>query len=82
MAANGYGYGNLPMDLYKMVTHDIWDYNGRANGQGDYREWGIRRIAITIDGETDGGFYWWVDGGPEPCDLVGEMDGDDWYWYD
>ena len=47
MAADGYGWGNLPMDLYKMVIHDNWAPTGeRADGQGDYTPWGINKIKI------------------------------------
>ena len=55
MAANGYGYGNLPMDLYKMVTHDIWVPGTRADGQGDYREWGINQIKLYFKARTNNG---------------------------
>jgi len=55
MAANGYGAGNLPMDLYKMVYHDNWDYNGRADGQGDYTPWGISKIRVLYYTSTNDG---------------------------
>ena len=31
---------------------------------------------------TDGGFYWQVAGGQEPCDICNEHGADDWYYYD
>ena len=56
MAANGYGYGNLPMDLYKMCIHDNWAPIGeRADGQGDYRSWGIYKIRIYFRASTKNG---------------------------
>ena len=55
MAANGYGKGNLPMDLYKMVYHNNWDYNGRADGQGDYTSWGINKIRVIHIANTNDG---------------------------
>ena len=55
MAANGYGVGNLPMDLYKMVTYDRWVYGTRADGQGDYSQWGIYRIAAHAYLSTNDG---------------------------
>ena len=53
MPANGYGAGNLPMDLYKMVYHNNWDYNGRADGQGDYTQWGIRKVQLYYKVDAD-----------------------------
>ena len=45
MAANGYGCGNLPMDIYKMVYHDNWaPFGERADGHHDYQKWGVYRI--------------------------------------
>tara|TARA_R110002012_G_scaffold164449_1_gene326855 strand:+ start:345 stop:698 length:354 start_codon:yes stop_codon:yes gene_type:complete len=51
MAANGYGYGNLPMGLYKLVEYGTqsegWDIDG------DYEDYGVYRIhaykIITTD---------------------------------
>ena len=56
MAANGYGYGNLPMDLYKMCIHDNWAPAGeRADGQGDYTSYGIFKIKIYFRASTKNG---------------------------
>ena len=53
--AKQYGMGNLPMDLYKMAIHDNWDYDGRADGQGDYTPWGIYRIGLIYTTNTSDG---------------------------
>ena len=77
MAANGYGYGNLPMDIYKMVYHNNWDHNGRADGQGDYTAWGVYKVKIiywanTSDGRDikDGDAYVKAFDGDYVCDST------------
>ena len=94
MAANGYGYGNLPMDLYKMCIHDNWAPLGqRADGNGDYTPWGINRIKIFYKANTKNGreiispqgFVNHITGGTDhqvewhDYDTVTYSDGG-WYW--
>ena len=43
MAANGYGYGNLPMGLYKLVNYGT-ETPGQWEVGGDYEDYGVYRI--------------------------------------
>lgn len=45
MAANGYGEGNLPMGLYKLVTYDTESPGWTVNG--DYTQYGVYKVGFS-----------------------------------